>query len=219
MAQPLIISPPPSGLKLDLACGQSPREGFEGVDLNAEAQHHVDLFKFPFPWADASADELHCSHFVEHLPMREVEERDVVIDCQECDGNLDTVREHGCQECGGDWVHFLGQDFLFAFFDECWRVLKKDGVMTVVVPNASSWRAFQDPTHRRFITRDTFWYLNADWRAAQKLDHYRVRCDFAITVTPIVPTELTLLHEAAQARRFNESWNTIYDWHAKLVKK
>lgn len=203
MAQPLVIAPPPSGLKLDLACGQSPREGFEGVDLNApDAEHRVDLFKFPYPWADASVDELHSSHFVEHLPAREVELRDV---------HFEKAHDHA--------PAFVGQDLLFAFFDECWRVLKKDGVMTVVVPNASSWRAFQDPTHRRFITRDTFWYLNADWRAAQKLDHYRVRCDFAITVTPIVPTELTLLHEAAQARRFNESWNTIYDWHARLVKK
>lgn len=46
-------------LRLDLACGQNPREGFEGVDLWAGATHRVNLLRFPWPWQDGEADELH----------------------------------------------------------------------------------------------------------------------------------------------------------------
>jgi len=188
-------------VRLDLGCGNSPREGFEGVDLYAKnVAHRVDLFKFPFPWADNSVDEIHCSHFIEHLPAREVEQRDIVE--------------------GKSGLDLVGRDFLLTFFDECWRILKPDSIMTVVVPNARSDRGFQDPTHRRFIVPTTFAYLNADWRQLQRLEHYPVRCNFVDKgVVPIVMQELTLLHPEAQSRRFTHEWNTILDWNATLVAK
>jgi hypothetical protein len=130
-------------------------------------------------------DELHCSHFIEHIPMA---------------------------------TDPAGKDLLFAFFDECFRILKPSGRMTVLCPNARSNRAFQDPTHRRFIVAETFLYLHKPWRVANKLDHYQVDCDFHVQCDPIVPTELTLLHPEAQARRFTESWNVILDWQAVLTK-
>lgn len=56
-------------LKLDLGCGQNCQVGFEGVDLYApEVKHRLDLLKFPWPWKDGTVDEIHCSHFVEHIP-------------------------------------------------------------------------------------------------------------------------------------------------------
>lgn len=55
-------------VRLDLACGKTPREGFRGVDLYAEGAEKVDLWQFPWPWADGSVDELHCSHHLEHIP-------------------------------------------------------------------------------------------------------------------------------------------------------
>ena len=64
-------------LKLDLGCGQNVREGFEGVDLYGDkAKHKVDLFKFPWPFKDGSVDEINCSHFMEHIPAREIEEKE-----------------------------------------------------------------------------------------------------------------------------------------------
>lgn len=54
--------------RLDLACGQSKREGFFGVDLAGDADLELDLLRFPWPFDDDSVDELHCSHFVEHIP-------------------------------------------------------------------------------------------------------------------------------------------------------
>lgn len=55
-------------LKLDIGCGKSKKPGFLGVD--AIAFVGVDLvhdMRQPWPWADNSVDEVHCSHFVEHL--------------------------------------------------------------------------------------------------------------------------------------------------------
>lgn len=198
-APPVVLAPSDKLLKLDLACGQRPREGFEGVDLWAPAQHKVDLMKFPWPWADDSVSELHSSHFVEHLPARDVEPRDLVDDNPQ-------MRDR-----------FVGVDFFFAFFNECWRILKDKGTMLVIVPALRSNRAFQDPTHRRFIAAETFAYLSAEWRKAQGLDHYPVRCNFQGQCNHTVLSELTTLHPEAQARRFNESWNVIIDWHASLV--
>ncbi len=57
-------------LKLDLACGQNKQEGFFGVDIapgeNVDAV--VDLEQFPWPIESDSAEEIFCSHYVEHTP-------------------------------------------------------------------------------------------------------------------------------------------------------
>ena len=194
----LQLAAPPVTLKLDLGAGQSPRDGFEGVDLWPKAQHVVDLLKFPWPWADNSVEELHCSHFIEHIPAREVSYGDM----------------HHIVPADGQ--EFIGQDMLFAFFDEAWRILKPDGWLTVIAPALQSVRAFQDPTHRRFIPAETYFYLADEWRKLNKLDHYRVRCNFVCDVNPTIPQELSLLHPEAQARRVRESWNCTWDFVAKL---
>jgi hypothetical protein len=190
---------PTKPVMLDLACGQNVREGYEGVDIWSGAKHVVDLWKFPWPWADSSVDTLHCSHHIEHIPCREVEERDLL-----------NVTEALKKE----WI---GKDMFLSFFDECWRVLKNGGKMSIITPCARNNRAFQDPTHRRFIVAETFLYLNEGFRKGNKLDHYRVKCNFAVKADPVVLTEMSLLHPEAQQRRFNESWNTILDWSANLV--
>lgn len=198
-ARPLELEPATKVRRFDLACGQRCADGFEGVDLNAAAQHKVDLCKFPWPFDDDCADELVCSHFVEHIPARDVEARDLV------DPNPQTIDR------------WLGVDMLFAFFDEAHRILRPGGKMRVVVPALKNERAFQDPTHRRFIPMALFLYLSRDWLKMQGLDHYRTRCNFAVNVAPTIPSELGLLSVEAQHRRFNESWNTTIDLIADLV--
>lgn len=58
----------PKSLRLDLGCGPNPREGFVGFDRIAfnEKVQCVDL-RDPWPWDDESVNEIHSSHFVEHL--------------------------------------------------------------------------------------------------------------------------------------------------------
>jgi len=58
-------------LKLDLACGNNKNtDGFKGVDIveTASTDYVFDLLKFPWPFEDNSVDEVHCSHFIEHIP-------------------------------------------------------------------------------------------------------------------------------------------------------
>lgn len=191
-------------LRLDLGCGQNPREGFEGVDLYApEVKHRVDLMKFPWPFATNSVEEIHCSHFVEHLPAREVQASDIATNALG-DVTLES---------------YLNKDFLFAFFDECYRILKPGGKITIIVPSAMSVRGFQDPTHRRFIMRETFLYLSKEWRTINKLDHYNVVSDYGINVSHTFSSEISLRHPEFQAHAFQHFWNTTFDFHALLFSK
>lgn len=61
--------PAPKLRRLDLACGQRKQPGFEGVDIapleGVDVVH--DLNRLPWPVENASVEEVHCSHFVEHV--------------------------------------------------------------------------------------------------------------------------------------------------------
>ncbi len=185
-------------MKLDLGCGQSPREGFEGVDLYADAKHKVNLFRLPWPFEDDSVDEIHCSHFVEHLPKDFVDAFGRRV-------------EHDSDEMA------TARDRFFAFFDECYRILKPKGTMTVITPALQSVRSFQDPTHRDWIPAERYLYLSAEWRKLNKLDHYRVSSNFGVNVNPTVQPAEMLRHSQVGANRMRELWNVAVDFHAVLT--
>lgn len=183
-------------LKLDFGCGMAPEEGHEGVDIRPGCgKHLVNLFQFPFSWQDSSVAEINANHFVEHIPARDVDTRD----------NCDPA--------------FVGRDYFLAFFDECYRILVPGGKMIVKVPCSRSDRAFQDPTHRRFINQYTFSYLNAKMRTELGVSHYQVSCDFDSVVVPIGPSEFALYCDEVRANRFNSHWNAVLDIHATLTSK
>lgn len=56
-------------LKLNLACGQIKMDGFLGIDkVKTKATDKImDLEKYPWKFEDESVDEIHCSHYVEHV--------------------------------------------------------------------------------------------------------------------------------------------------------
>lgn len=58
-------------LKLDLGCGDNKKEGFTGVDKFKTSSTDIvhDLLKFPWPFKDESVEEIHSSHFFEHIPQ------------------------------------------------------------------------------------------------------------------------------------------------------
>ena len=189
------------GRKLDLGCGMAPLDGYEGVNIRSDkAKHKVDLFKFPWPFEDNSVEAINASHLLEHIPAREVEARDLATD------DADVAKR------------FRGVNMLFAFMDECYRILKTDCWMQVVVPSGRSNRAFWDPTHRRFFMQETFLYFSADWRKANNLHHYDVRCNFGVEVIHSMPNEEGLRSADVQAERFRTLWNVTVDWLAKLKK-
>lgn len=192
------LAQPKRFLKLDLGCGQSPKDGFEGVDwVNLSTVKYVqNLWKFPWQFDDNSCEELHASHVVEHIPSAWVSP----------DGKYKIVPDDP-----GDKLLF------FAFFDECYRILAPNGRMTVIVPAGRSNRAFQDPTHERFLVEETFYYLNADFRKMNRLDHYNVKCHFGFSVTPTMQEDLSLHCEQVQRQKLYHMWNYVYDFHAYLV--
>ena len=186
-------------MKIDLACGQSPKEGFEGADRYApNAKYKIDLLKFPWPWANDSVQEFYSSHFIEHIPMDVIDE----LSARRYTYEPETVLP------GHPWY---GQDLFFRFFDEMYRCIHREGVINLIWPDLQTCRAFMDPTHRRFLPAQATLYLNEQWRKDNKLDHYLIKCNFAGNVNPTIQAELALLHPEAQARRFNEGWNTKFD--------
>jgi ubiquinone/menaquinone biosynthesis C-methylase UbiE len=60
-------------MKLDLGCGTRKKEGFVGVDsIKFDGVDVVlDLGKEKWPWENDSVDEIHASHFMEHLTAEE----------------------------------------------------------------------------------------------------------------------------------------------------
>lgn len=202
------VAKAPVTRKLDLASGQSPKDGFEGVDLWSGAQHVINLQDYPWRTRASGATpsacienesvlELHCSHYIEHIPMCEV-----------------------FQYMSDDDFANGGKlkDALFAFFDECYRILVPGGWMTVIWPSHRSDRAFQDPTHRRFPTAQTMLYMSEEWRRVNKLDHYNVDCNFGVFCNPTIPEEINLRHQEVANKMINNYWNTTVDWVAKLQK-
>lgn len=177
-------------LKLDLACGQNKVDpSFIGVDIFPGADIVCDLFKFPYPFPDNSVDEVFCSHFIEHLPMEYV-----IVDGKP-------------------------KDMLFAFLDEVHRILKPGCTARLIFPCATSTRAFQDPTHRRFIPAQTAYYTQKAWREANKLDHYNVECDFDWQVGEAVNGNWQGRSQESKAFAGQNYWNVVDDLHFLLTKK
>ena len=55
-------------LRLDIGCGKTKMDGWEGIDAIDFGQKHIHDVRNGLPWVDdASVDEVRSSHFVEHL--------------------------------------------------------------------------------------------------------------------------------------------------------
>ena len=60
-------------MKIDFGCGPNKKEGFIGVDslpFDGKVDIVMDI-REPWPWADDSVEEVHSSHFIEHLDAGE----------------------------------------------------------------------------------------------------------------------------------------------------
>ena len=60
-------------MKVDIGCGPNKKEGFVGVDQYPfpGVDHVVNVAKDSLPFLDGTVDEVHASHFVEHLTATE----------------------------------------------------------------------------------------------------------------------------------------------------
>lgn len=170
----------PELLKLDLGSGPRPAEGFKGVDIvSGVTDFCVDLCSGNrWLWADNSVDELRSSHFIEHIDA----------------GYIRTPEGKRL-------------DALLWFFDEAFRVAKNGAVFTVQWPALQNVRAFQDPTHRRFIPAEMTTYLSRDGRKAMGVEHYGAHCNWLGHVQPTIPgpTEAEQKEAEAMALRADSS--------------
>ena len=62
--------------------------------------------------------------------------------------------------------------------EECFRVLKKNGIMRIIVPHAATLEAIRDPSHVRFINEQTFHYFTQPWATQEA--NFKTKCDFEI---------------------------------------
>jgi len=176
-------------VKIDLACGDNKREGFIGVDIKETSSTDIIHNLNQYPW-----------------PFE--------------DNSVDEINcSHYVEHIPHDVKNGNDTDGLIQFMNECYRILKKDGKLTITAPYYTSVRAFGDPTHVRFIGDFTFPYYNKEWRDANKLSHYGIICDFDIVFSYIVTNELTLKSKEVRENAFKHDWNAIDDIIAELTKK
>ena len=176
-------------VKIDLACGNSKKEGFLGVDIvkTDSTDMIFSLQEYPWPIESDSVDEINCSHYVEHIPHDIKNPND-------------------------------SRDGFIQFFDELYRIMKPGGKAIITTPYYTSMRAFQDPTHQRFIGEASFYYVNKEWRDINKLSHYGINCNFDARFSYYITNELTLKSEEVRNHAFKHDWNSVDDIMVELKK-
>ena len=115
--------------KLDLGCGDNKREGFFGIDKykTNSTDAELDLLSFPWPIADESITEIHCSHFFEHIPKNlRPKFMDEVYRILKKGGTALFICPMGnrmYQDYTHEWPPVLPESFLY--FDKDWRTANK----------------------------------------------------------------------------------------------
>lgn len=201
----------PEELKLDLGSGPRPAPGYKGVDVvPGVTDFTCDLWSGEkWPWPDSSVSALRACHVIEHI--------DALY-----------VKAYNAPRIDA---------FLF-FFSEAWRVAKTGAVFDLQWPALKNDRAFQDPTHRRFIPAEKMGYLSIEGRKQLTVDHYACTCNWvteSVIPTIMVPPEtdedkaMALRADSSdekqkwmatkgeeQRRRYQETWNWAQDFVAVL---
>jgi Glycosyltransferase like family len=177
------------GRRVDIGCGECPADGHEGMDVAdlPVVKHVHNINNFPWPFEPGSLAGINCSHVVEHIYELFWHPEPVAPICMPPGADPDEY----------EWTRHLtafqvdGRSvcLFMKFFDEVHRVLAPGGTAKIQVPHGRSSRAFQDPTHRRFLQEASFLlYLNKEWRRKSGLMHgaYGVECDFEINYTHLI---------------------------------
>lgn len=108
---------------------------------------------------------------------------------------------------------------MMAFMNECHRILKHGGQLTVISPYYSSVRCWQDPTHKNAISEMSFLYYNKEWRTMNGLEHYPITADFDFTYQYILDPIWALKSEEAKQFAIKHYMNVVSDIWVCLTKK
>lgn len=145
-------------LWLDIACGQ--RKGM--FDQKTGEQDSIG-------WTGIDVAKTEAADIVHDLNIYPWPFADESVDKARCSHYV----EHIPHDIAG-----YDLDGFILFGNELGRIMKPGGQVEIWTPYYSSRRAFQDPTHRRFICENSFLYFNREWLVGNGLDHYGVTCDF-----------------------------------------
>ncbi len=191
--------------KIDLACGDSKKEGYYGIDISdlPEVDLVHDLTTYPWPIDDNSVDNINCSHYMEHIPHVDI--KGIVKQSDSFEDFKSKLAE--------------SKDGFINFINEVYRILKVGAEVTVTTPYYTSVRAFGDPTHTRYIGDFSFLYLNKEWRDQNNLGHYGIVADFDMKLSYHINNELTLKSEELRDEAFKKEWNSINDIIVKMIKR
>jgi hypothetical protein len=181
----------PIPLRLDLGCGLKKKEGFIGVDVLA-FDGKVDVvcdLRQTWRWVDDSVDEVHCSHFLEHLTGAE-----------RVHFANELYRVLKKTEYGPDGKPNKG----FAF---------------IVVPSWNNERAYGDPTHQwPPVVGFAFFYWNKVWRDGNA-PHTGFTCDFDFGGGNAVVPPWNLRTQEVQIFAQTHYTNVAMDMYVTLTKK
>ena len=115
-------------LKLDLACGNNKVEGYFGVDMvkTDSADAVVDLTQFPWPIESDSADDIVCSHYVEHTPDL-IKFMNEVYRILKPGGKIKIIAPYySSMRCWQDPTHLRAiSEASFLYFNKEWRTINK----------------------------------------------------------------------------------------------
>jgi SAM-dependent methyltransferase len=110
------------------------------------------------------------------------------------------------------------------FMQECYRILVPGGKLSIIVPHASSERAFQDYTHKwPPVVAASFCYFNRNWMEQNKLTHgdYEAACkvDFDFGYGHAFDQETANRNVDFQAYAIARLNNAIMDLHVTLTSR
>jgi hypothetical protein len=137
---------------------------WHNVDRNpgAGVDEVVDVFTYPWPWADNSFSGALLSHLAEHIPHAIHIQGNGYVELRQPSAYwTDNIVEWRKR---GEYLAGL-QDGWFAFFSELWRVLEPGAIAHILCPHGHSDGALADPTHTRYVMPHTFGYLKPDERS------------------------------------------------------
>lgn len=143
-------------IAVDLGCGSTPKNMFNAVDVLG-----IDLYE------DLNKRIMKVRLGIDPLPFT--------------DNSIDYLTAYDVLEHIPRYSDILtnGNNPFIYLMNECYRVLKKNGVFLSSTPIYPYLEAFQDPTHTNIITKDTFglYFSKQKYEIAK---HYGITADFHV---------------------------------------
>lgn len=183
---------------MDIGCGPNPAAGFVGVDrlpFDGKVEVVMDAGRDPWPWGDGTVDEVHSSHFLEHL---------TAVERCHCVNELYRVLKPGSWENGqpkGGFARFIVPH---------WASCRAYGDPTHAWPPMGEFWPY---------------YLDKSWRAANAPHADAANnpglyaCDFEFQTGNAWNPVLNARNDEYKAYAMSWMKEAIHDLHIILVKK